>query len=75
MFLNKKDNMSIEEIENFMKEKKDNFERKLSKIMVFKGTSIYNDLMKDYEILAKQELNELLKNRNIEDIDVNSLNF
>lgn len=75
MFLNKKDNMSIEEIENFMKEKKDNVEEKLSKIMVFKGTSIYNDFMKHYETLAKKELSELLKNRNIEDIDVNSLSF
>lgn len=75
MFLNKNNNMSIEEIENFMKEKKANVEEKLSKIMVFEGTSTYNDFMKHYETLAKQELSELLKNRNVEDIDVNSLSF
>ncbi len=75
MFTNSKNNMSIEEIEIFMKEKKANVEEKLSKIMVFEGTSIYDNFMKHYETLAKQELSELLKNRNVEDIDVNSLSF
>ena len=75
MFTNSKNNMSIEEIENFMKEKKANVEEKLSRIMVFEGTSTYDNFMKHYETLAKQELSELLKNRNIEDIEVNSLSF
>ncbi len=75
MFTNSKNNMSIEEIENFMKEKKANVEEKLSKIMVFEGTSTYDNFMKHYETLAKQELSELLKNRSVEDIDVNSLSF
>lgn len=75
MFLNKNNNMSIEEIENFMKEKKANVEDKLSRIMVFEGTSTYDNFMKHYETLAKQELSELLKNRNIKDIEVNSLSF
>ena len=43
--------------------------------MVFEGTSTYDNFMKHYETLAKQELSELLKNRNIEDIEVNSLSF
>ncbi len=75
MFTNSKNNMSIEEIENFMKEKKANVEEKLSKIMVFEGTSTYDNFMKHYETLAKQELSELLKNRSVEDIEVNSLSF
>ena len=75
MFTNSKNNMSIEEIENFMKEKKANVVEKLSKIMVFEGTSTYDNFMKHYETLAKQELSELLKNRSVEDIEVNSLSF
>ncbi len=75
MFTNSKNNMSIEEIENFMKEKRVKIEDKLSRIMVFEGTSTYDNFMKHYETLAKQELSELLKNRNVEDIEVNSLSF